>query len=255
MGIFVSPDSNIFKGLSNNQTTILTADAHVIEVTSINVTNTTPAPIRFNLLKVRTQGITTRNCYASTTANLPNIIYDNGLTGIGATITNNASTLTAFTIDGVTPALNSRILVKNQTSTFQNGIYVLTTVGSNSIPWVLTRSNDYNKPAQINKGDLIVTQAGTLNGGVIFVQTEIVTIIGTSPILFIVNTSFSSVIKNEFEIPPYANINVLQDTGLLRLQYNLTPYMSDQLVCFSNGYTQLFDCNIVYLELNETPLN
>jgi hypothetical protein len=255
MGIFVSPDSNIYKGLSNNQTTILTADAHVIEVTSINVTNTTPAPIRFNLLKVRTQGVTVRTCYASTTANLPNIIYDNGLSGIGATITNNSSTLTAFTIDGITPTINSRILVKNQTSTFQNGIYVLTTVGSSSIPWVLTRASDYNKPAQINKGDLIVIQAGTLNSGITFVQTEIITAIGTSPILFAVNTSSTSIIMNEFEIAPYANINVLQTTGLLRLQYNLTPYMSDKLVCFSNGYTQLFDCNIVYLELNETPLN
>src|SRR3954467_11768125 len=121
MGVFVTPDSNIYTGLRNINTTILTADAHVIEVTSINITNTGPAPIRFNLLKVRTEGITTRDCYAATTANLPTINYNNGLSGIGATITNNASALSAFSIDGVTPPLNSRILVKNQITSFQNG--------------------------------------------------------------------------------------------------------------------------------------
>jgi hypothetical protein len=254
MGVFVTPDSNIYTGLRNINTTILIADAHVIEVTSINITNTGAAPIRFNLLKVRTEGITTRDCYAATTANLPTINYNNGLSGIGATITNNASTLSAFSIDGVTPPLNSRILIKNQTTTFQNGIYILTATGNGSTPWILTRSTDYNKPGQINKGDLIVIQNGTVNGTVTFVQTEIIVNIGVSPILFTVNTPTSSQLINEFEIKPYTNFNVLETTGLLRLQYNLRPYMSDKLVCFSNGYTQLFNCNIVYLELNETPL-
>ena len=254
MGIFVSPESGVYKGLNNSKTTILTADAHVIEVTSINVTNTTAAPIRFNLLKVRTQGITTRNCYAATTDNLPSVIYDNGLSGIGATITNNASSLTAFSIDGVTPSINSKILVKDQTSSFQNGIYVLTTIGSDSIPWVLTRSTDYNKAAQINEGDLVYIETGTINNTITFTETEIVTTIGVSPILFTVNNPISTELINELEIPPYGNVNVLQSTGLLRLQYNLRPYISDKLVCFSKGYTQLFNCNIVYLQLNETPL-
>jgi hypothetical protein len=254
MGIFVSPDSNIYKGLNNSKTIILTADSHVIEVTSINITNTTAAPIRFNLLKVRTSGISIRDCYAATTANLAAIIYDNGLSGIGATITNNATSLTAFTVDGVTPTVNARILVKNQSSSFQNGIYTLTTVGTSSIPWVLTRSTDYNKPGQINNGDLIYIQSGTANGAITFVQTQTITSIGVSPILFVTNIPVTTQLRNEFEIKPYDSINILQSIGLLRLQYNLRPFVSDKLVCYSNGYTQLFDCDIVYLELNETPL-
>lgn len=251
MGIFITSSSNIFKGLNNTPTTILSADTNRLEIRTINIDNTGAAPIRFNLSKVRTEGLTTRNCYVASTANLTNIIYDNGLSGIGATITNNSATLTAFTLDGVTPPVNSRILIKDQTSTFQNGIYVLTTVGSNSIPWVLTRATDYNKPAQINPNDLVYIQAGTINKAITYKETAIVVTIGTSPILFAINTSTTIQLTNELEIKPYGSMNIICVIGSTTLQYNSSPFITEKLVCFSNGYTQLFDCNIEYISLNE----
>ena len=253
MGTFLTITSNVFKDLKDIKTTILSADTNVMEVRTINVDNKGNAPIRFNLVKIRIQGLTFRNCLAATTANLTNIIYDNGLSGIGATITNNASTLIAFTVDGVTPPINSRILVKNQSTTFQNGIYVLTTVGSNSIPWVLTRANDYNRAAQINPGDLIYVQSGNTNSAITYRQTATVTIIGTSPILFVVDNPFSINLVNEYEIKPYANENITCKTGPITLQYNTTPFISEKLVSFSNGYTQLYDCNLEYVKFNELP--
>ena len=65
-----------------------------------------------------------------------------------ATYNNGAGTLTAssngaLSIDGsVTISTNDRILVKNQTDTKQNGIYVVTATGDGSNPFVLTRAGD-----------------------------------------------------------------------------------------------------------------
>lgn len=124
---------------------------------------------------------------AATTANL-NATYLNGVSGVGATLIN-AGTLAAFSVDGQSPAINSRILVKNQTSTFQNGIYTLTTVGTGAVAWVLTRSTDYNTPAEISVGDIVPVQLGTINADTSWIQGATVTTIGTDPITF---TQFSS---------------------------------------------------------------
>lgn len=119
---------------------------------------------------------------AATTANL-NATYSNGVSGVGATLTN-AGSLAAFTVDGYSANLNDRILVKNQTTTFQNGIYTVTTVGSGAVAWILTRATDYNTPSQINPGDLIAVENGTVNAGSSWLETATVTTIGTSAITF-----------------------------------------------------------------------
>lgn len=124
-------------------------------------------------------------CLGATTANL-NATYANGAAGVGATLTDAAGTFAAFTVDGLSPALNSRILVKNQTTTFQNGIYTLTTNGDGiSIPYVLTRATDYNQaPSEIHPGTLIAINSGTANATTSWLETATVTTIGTDPILF-----------------------------------------------------------------------
>src|ERR1051326_5949523 len=53
--------------------------------------------------------------------------YNNGVAGVGAFLLNTGA-LAAFSVDGQTPAINSRVLVKDQGSTLQNGVYILTTV-------------------------------------------------------------------------------------------------------------------------------
>lgn len=122
-------------------------------------------------------------CVAATTTTL-NATYTDILAGPGATLAN-AGTLAAFSVDGQSPAINSRILVKNQTSTFQNGIYTLTTVGSGAIAWVLTRATNYDQaPSEISPGDLVVVNTGTTNALTSWLQTATVTTVGTDPILF-----------------------------------------------------------------------
>lgn len=130
------------------------------------------------------------SCFAGTTANL-NATYNNGAAGVGATLTN-AGAFAAFAVDGTTPALNDRILVKNQASDNQNGIYTVTTVGNGvSVNWVLTRATDYDNAAQIQTGDFIIVVNGTVNAGTAWIQTDVVTTIGTDPISF-TELSFTS---------------------------------------------------------------
>ena len=107
---------------------------------------------------------------AGTTVNL-NATYDNGSSGVGATLT--ASTNGVLTLDSVTPSLNDRILVKDET-TFKeyNGIYVVTDEGSVSTPWELTRATDADEPAELTGGSFVFVESGTVNGGNGYVFTH-----------------------------------------------------------------------------------
>jgi hypothetical protein len=122
------------------------------------------------------------SCAAASTANFTSS-YSNGAAGVGATLTNTGPNA-AFSTDGYSASLNNRILVKNQTSSFQNGIYSVTTIGNGVTPWVLTRTTDYDQPTEILPGTLIPVINGTLNAGTFWVETATVTTIGTDPIVF-----------------------------------------------------------------------
>lgn len=103
-------------------------------------------------------------CDCATTANLA-AAYVNGSSGVGATLTNN-STLAALAIDGVTCSAGMRVLVKNQTSAAQNGIYTVTNAGSASEAWVLTRTPGCDTSAEA-AGAVVTVDQGTANGGLL----------------------------------------------------------------------------------------
>lgn len=110
--------------------------------------------------------------------------YSNGASGVGATLTN-SSTQTALSIDSVTLAVGDRVLVFNQASSFQNGIYQVSNIGSASTNWVLTRTTDYDMPAEIAENDFVLVNQGATYTGVAFLETSPGPFtIGTSPITF-----------------------------------------------------------------------
>ena len=105
----------------------------------------------------------------STTANLT-ATYANGTAGVGATLTNSGS-LVAFSSDGISNSVGDRVLVKNQTTASQNGIYTVTTVGSGAVAWVLTRSTDMDQWAEV-PNSYVWVESGTLYGDTGWVCTS-----------------------------------------------------------------------------------
>jgi hypothetical protein len=89
----------------------------------------------------------------------------------GGTLTGNANG--ALSIDGVTPSVADRILVKNEVSgnAPYNGIYVVTTVGDGSTAYVLTRSADANTSAEVTSGMFVFVEEGTTNDNTGWVLT------------------------------------------------------------------------------------
>jgi hypothetical protein len=119
---------------------------------------------------------------AATTANLV-ATYDNGTSGVGATLTNN-DTQAALVIDGVTLSVSNRVLVKNQSSAAQNGIYTVTNTGSGSTNWVLTRATDFDTSAEIQGGDFVFVTGGTAYDNTGWVQTSTSVTVGSTSIVW-----------------------------------------------------------------------
>jgi hypothetical protein len=90
--------------------------------------------------------------------------YDNGTGGVGATITADANgAWDTVNSDGVTLAVNDRLLVKDETGgdAPNNGIYVVTALGDGSNPWVLTRATGCDESDEIDSAAVFVQQGAT----------------------------------------------------------------------------------------------
>ena len=86
-------------------------------------------------------------------------------------------------LDGVTLVAGDRVLVKNQSTASENGIYVVQASGA------AVRATDFDQPAEVDGGDFIFVTGGTINDNTGWVQTSTgVATIGTDPIYF---TQFS----------------------------------------------------------------
>ena len=109
---------------------------------------------------------------------------------LSATYNNSNGTLTAnangaIVIDGVTLVLNDRVLVKDQTTQTQNGFYKVTTVGSGSAAFVLTRTPDANEASEITGGAFTFVEEGTANADNGYVATHNgIPTLGTTNITF-----------------------------------------------------------------------
>jgi hypothetical protein len=82
------------------------------------------------------------------------------------------------TVDGVTLAAGDRILVKSQSTTSQNGIYVVQSSGA------AVRAADFDTPTEIVPGDFTFVSSGSTYDNTGWVQVATVTTVGTDPIVF-----------------------------------------------------------------------
>lgn len=81
------------------------------------------------------------------------------------------------TVDGVSLVAEDRVLVKDQSSSENNGIYVV-----KAGAWL--RASDFNTTAAVQAAVVPVSQ-GTVNGDRFYNQTQDNVLVGTDPILFV----------------------------------------------------------------------
>lgn len=126
---------------------------------------------------------------AATTAALPAVTYANGTAGVGATLTADANGALAAQ-DGVTLVVSDRLLVKDQASGLQNGIYVVTQVGDGSNPFILTRATDSDTATEMDAGACVAIEEGTVNADKYAIMTSNNPItIGTSALVWTIQNT------------------------------------------------------------------
>ena len=123
----------------------------------------------------------------ATTSALPANTYNNGTSGVGATLTGNANG--ALSVDSTLTTASERILVKNEAAGANNGVYTVTQVGSAGTPYILTRATDFDSVGtgvnEIDEGDFFLVTSGTANVNTAWVQqTPPPITIGTTALVF-----------------------------------------------------------------------
>jgi hypothetical protein len=109
--------------------------------------------------------------------------------GVGATLTNGGANV-SLVVDGISVANTNRVLVYTQANAVQNGVYVVSDIGSNVTSWVLTRSDDTNtygfdSPEALSEGSTFFVQEGDTGAGETYTcNTPGVITFGTSNITF-----------------------------------------------------------------------
>jgi trimeric autotransporter adhesin len=155
-------------------------------LTSVAVTQDPTAPLQLatkQYVDAVAEGLHVHEaCAAATTGTLASITggtvtYNNGTAGVGATLT---LSVALTTLDGYTLLNGNRVLVKNEVAQANNGIYTWATGGT-----VLTRATDFDTAAEMASGDFTFVSNGTLYGNTGWVQTDPVTVVGTSPVIWI----------------------------------------------------------------------
>jgi hypothetical protein len=164
-----------------------------------------------------------------TVAALPANTYANGTLGVGATLTANANGALP-SIDGVTVVAGNRILVKDEVASANNGIYVVTAVGSAGTPYVLTRATDDDTAAEMLQAAVFVSE-GTVQSDLAFVGTANDPIVmGTTALPFVMFASTTAytastglvLVGNDFRVKKGDGIEVVSNSGATNVDISST---------------------------------
>ena len=186
-GITATGSVSVTAGGTNTNINLVPQGTGTVDVASKRITNVaeptqaTDAATKNYVDAVKT-GLDPKDSVRVATTAALTVTYSNGSSGVGATLTN-AGTQAAITIDSIVLAVGDRVLVKNQATASQNGIYTVTNVGSASTNWVLTRSIDAETSTELTGGAFTFVEEGTTNGDNGFVcTTDGAVTIGTTSI-------------------------------------------------------------------------
>jgi hypothetical protein len=159
----------------------------------------------------------------ATTAALASYVYNNGASGIGATIT--ASANGALSLGGGSPTVGQRVLVKDEVggNAAYNGIYDVTNTGSVSTKFVLTRSTDYDSSGsgtnEIDAGDYVLVISGTNASTAWVQQTPLPITVGTTALVFLqFNAPLTYSAGTGLNLSPSTTFNI-SNTGVTAAAY------------------------------------
>ena len=96
-------------------------------------------------------------------------------------------------IDGVSLAVNDRLILQDGAAGADNGIYEVTSLGDGSNPFVLDRTDDADTAAELDDGATAWVQEGTANGDKILTQTATVSTINSDSVSWAQTGSATSV--------------------------------------------------------------
>ncbi|TAL08153.1 MAG: hypothetical protein EPO02_13685 [Nitrospirae bacterium] len=107
----------------------------------------------------------------ASTVNLSGNYFNGTLNnGVGATLT--SLSMTSLSVDGISVQIGDRLLLKDQTSINQNGLYVVQSTGGSRNLWILERSSDFQSLEQLKIGQYFSVGAGDTLSGSIYVLVE-----------------------------------------------------------------------------------
>jgi hypothetical protein len=169
-----------------NAGTIETSDAIITggSITGLPTPSATSDAATKSYVDASVQGLQIKPTAAlATAAALPSNTYSNGSAGIGATLTGTADS--ALTVDGVAVTAGALVLVKNETTGANNGLYVVTATGSGSAAYVLTRHTDMETSTEFSGAFVPVGSGGTANSNTLWLANPSGTVtVGTTAIPF-----------------------------------------------------------------------
>jgi hypothetical protein len=213
---------------------------------AVDVNDTTQAPQGttkqytignlFNFILNQLGLITTFSATAATTGGNLNAIYNNGSSGINATLTDNSGTFAPLVIDGITTIVGQSYLIKDQTSQFQNGIYFLTQQGNGiNLPWILIRTFYFNSNANIINGELTFVTNGFINANTTWQLSAPATVtVGVSNLTW---TKFQF-----FPLPPPPLLTWTDVVGTSISMVANNGYMMDNAITRVNGMLPTINC-------------
>lgn len=170
----------------------------------------------------------------ATAAPLPSNAYDNGVSGVGATLTATANG--ALTIDDVPVDDAERVLIKNEVNASHNGVYVVTQSGDVTHPYILTRTIDMDTWSEVLNSAIFVVEGNT-NSSKGFICTEpSIGTIGTTNIVFVQFNAVTPYVGGDGIIVNGFTISVNIGDGLYSSGSSLVVLASDNSIGVgSNG--------------------
>lgn len=185
--------------------------------------------------------------YATTTA-LPSYVYNNGASGVGATLT--ASVNGALSLGGGSPTVTQRVLIKDEAggNAPYNGIYVVTNAGSAGTKWVLTRATDYDTSGtgtnEIDAGDYILVISGTNASTAWVQQTALPIVVGTTALTFVqFNAPITYSAGTGLNLSPSTTFNI-SNTGVTAASYGTASSVPTLAINAQGQVTSASNTNI-----------